>query len=604
MGIYCSCLDGDDYAIIDYPNGKTVSWGPGVNVFCCGKPTKHKFPILQSDQFIEITHLEPDANGNVLEIIPGPLLYKPTDPYATISKKKSKIRLAIDDYLCIKDVNGVISIVNGPTLYCPRPYEELSAVQKKITLTVTQYIIVTTETTGERKVITGPTLYAPLPMERIGDPRDMIILNNTDYIYVTHTDTGLIDITEGPCTFCPGAYDVVSEIKQKIVLKNNEYVKIIDSNTGIIRVVAGPSTIVLRQFEKMVGAISKMHEINDMTAVYIFDTITGTYDLIIRHGMFIPSATQEIIEIRQKILLEQNEAMVIIDKNGHYIIMKGNDDTSAFFLPPYCKILEQDWSTDIGKHQGRITRFDLRPQYMDFEFQIRTCDNVEIFLKLNFYWQIINIEKMISTTHNAPQDVCLHAQSEILSEISRINMKEFMESFNEVVHKALLGDGKDEFYEARGVRLIRGEITGRRCKDPDTEKNFQEIIKKKTDRIKNLEQTHGINEVKLEEIRGNIEQEKLTGELVTVKNSYLRAESSKSGESHGAKIANFMEHLPATLSTDQKLAIYFDQQNTERVKDVTTSKNLTLYLSQKDLDIKMVNLNYGEKKEDLLLNQL
>jgi hypothetical protein len=575
-----------------------------MNCYCCATPTKRKLPSITSEQYLEVTHLTPDANGNILEIIQGPQLYKPADPYSIISNTKQKIRLRIDEYLVKKDVNGQISIENGPTLYCPVPYEELSNVQKKIDLSVTQYIIVTTQTTGDRRVVRGAQLYSPQPLEIISGPHEMIILNRTDYIYVTHTDSGLIDIVEGAAIFCPGAYDTVSDIRQKIVLKNDEYVKIMDSNTGMIRVVPGPSTIVMRQFEKIVNKITKAHEVNDMNAVYIFDTNKGLYDLITAHGMYIPEPTIDVVETRKKILLEQNEAMVIIDKNGRYVIMRGNDNTSAFFLPPYCTILEQDWSNDVGKQKGKLSRFDLRPQYMDFEFQIRTCDNVEIFLKLNFYWQIINIEKMISTTHNAPQDVCLHAQSEILSEISRINMKEFMESFNEVVHKALLGDGKDEFYNARGVCLIRGEITGRRCKDPDTEKNFQEIIKKKTDRIKNLESTCGINEVKMEEIRGNIEQEKLIGELVTVKNSYLRSEASKSGESHGAKISNFMEHLPSDLSIDQKLAIYFDQQNTDRVKDVTSNKNLTLYVSQKDLDIKMVNLNYGDKKPNLLLDQL
>lgn len=604
MGISYTCMDDDEYSIINYPNGKTITYGPGMNCYCCASPNKRKLPSITSEQYLEVMHLTPDINGNILEIVQGPQLYKPADPYCVISGVKQKIRLRIDEYLVKKDVNGQISIENGPTLYCPIPYEELSKVKKKVNLTATQYIIVTTQTTGDRRVVRGALLYSPQPMEQISGPHEMIILNRTDYIYVTHTDSGLIDIVEGATIFCPGAYDVVSDIRQKIVLKNDEYVKIMDSNTGVIRVVPGPSTIVLRQFEKIVNKITKAHEVNDMNAVYIFDSNKGLYDLIIEHGMYIPEPTIDVIETRKKILLEQNEAMVIIDKNGRYVIMRGNDNTSAFFLPPYCTVLEQDWSTDIGKHHGKISRFDLRPQYMDFEFQIRTCDNVEIFLKLNFYWQIVNIEKMISTTHNAPQDVCLHAQSEILSEISRINMKEFMESFNEVVHKALLGDGKDEFYDARGVKLIRGEITGRRCKDPDTEKNFQEIIKKKTDRIKNLESTCGVNEVKMEEIRGNIEQEKLIGELVTVKNSYLRSEASKSGESHGAKISNFLEHLPSDLSIDQKLAIYFDQQNTDRVKDVTSNKNLTLYVSQKDLDIKMVNLNYGDKKPNLLLDQL
>ena len=596
MGNCISCLDADEYVLLDYPYGKKLDYGPGASLFCCATANKYKLPKPNADQYIEITHLEPNPDtGDIIEIVSGPILYKPVDPYATISSIKSKIRLGIDEYIMVKNVNGQIQCVEGPMLYCPKPYEQISNVHKKINLNATEYIVIENETTGQRKVERGQQMYTPKPLEKASNIQPMIILNNVDYLYVTHTDTGIIDIVEGPITFCPGPYDKLSEIQKKLVLKNNEYVKIMDQNSGVIRTVAGPATIVLKQFEKISTQITKAFEVNDMDAVYIFDTSKGLYDLVTQHGIFIPSPVQEVIETRKKIRLEQNESMVIIDKNGKYIIMQGNNNTSAFFLPPYCSILEQEWSNDIEKTQGKVTkisRFDLRPQYMDFEFLIRTKDNVEIFLRLNFYWQIINVEKMISTTHNAPRDVCLHAQSEILSEISRVEMKEFMESFNEVVHKAI--SEKDDFYDIRGVKLIRVEITGRKCKDIDTEKNFQEIIQKKTDRIKNLEQQHGQNEVKLAEIQGHIEQERLTGELVSVKNGYIRRENSQMGEAQGSKISNFMDHLPKELTSEQKIGIYYDQQNTERVKDVTHSKNVTLYVSQKDLDIKMVNLNYGD----------
>lgn len=591
MGVCVSCLDGDEYVLLNYPTGKYIEHGPGANCYpMWASSTKHKLPQINNDQYLEVTHLQPDQNGNLLEIVSGPMLYRPTDAYATISNPKQKIRLLIDEYLVVKNIDGAISVIDGPTLYCPIAYQEVSKVKKKINLTVTQYIIVTTETTGQRVVVRGPCLYSPRPMEKIVGPTDMIILNNTDYVYVTHTDTGIIDIVSGPLNYCCGPYDNISPIHQKIVLKNNEYVKIMDQNSGVIRVVSGPATIIPTQYEVVLENIKKTHEINEMRAVYVFDNNNGMYDLITKKGMFTPSPTQEIVEVRNKILLEQNEAVVIIDKEGKYSIINGNDSSSAFFLPPYCKILEQDWT--INGEKKKISKFDLRPNYMDYEILVRSKDAVEIFIKLNFYWQIINVGMMISSTHNAPQDVCLHAQSEIISEISRIDIKEFMESFNEVVHKAI--SEKDDFYDKRGVRLIRVEITNRRCKDPDTEKNFQEIIKKKTDRIKNLEQQHGTNEVKLEEIKGHIEQEKLTGELVNVKNTYLRNEQSKMGEANGSRVNNFIEHLPKELNTDQKMSIYLDQQNSERVKDLTQMHGLNLYLSPNDLDIKMVNLNYND----------
>ena len=600
MGNCVSCLDADEYVLLDFPAGREIRHGPGITAYCFANGKKFKNLRINNDQYIEVKHLVPDqVTGNLIEIISGPALHKINDPYATISELKAKIRLTIDEYIIVKDINGVMMTIEGPTLYTPRANDQWSPIQKKIKLNATQYVVLTSEIDGKRTVLIGPLLYSPKPLEHASVIMDMIVLNNTDYIYVTHTDTGKIDIAEGPMKFTPGPYDGISDINQKIILKNNEYIKIVDNNTGIIRVVTGPATIVLKPFEHALGDITKAHEINDLEAVYIFDTTTGAYELITQHGMFVPTGVQNFIEVRKKIRLELNEAMVIIDKTGKYIIIRGNDNTSAFFLPPYCNILEQNWTNNPEKFNGislpKISRFDTRPQYMDFEFLIRTKDNVEIFLKLNFYWQIIDVHKMITNTHNCPYDICIHAQSEILSSISRVDMDKFMESFNEVVHNAISDD--NSFYDVRGVKLIRVEITGRRCKDTDTEKNFQEIIKKKTDRIKNLEQQHGSNEVRLAEIQGQIEQERLTGELVSVKNGYIRRESSQMGESQGARVSNFLDHLPRELSIDQKMLIYLDTQNTERVKDVTHTPGLKLYVTPKDLDIKMINVNYPESND-------
>jgi hypothetical protein len=85
--------------------------------------------------------------------------------------------------------------------------------------------------------------------------------------------------------------------------------------------------------------------------------------------------------------------------------------------------------------------------------------NVEIYLDLNFFWQIVDVEKMVLKTDDPPEDICHHAQSQILSDISRTDMKEFMESFNEIVQSSISKDYV--FYSERGVKLPRVEITGR-----------------------------------------------------------------------------------------------------------------------------------------------
>lgn len=591
MGGIMSCMDDDEYVILDYPNGKEIRYGPGITSYAFATARKEKFPRIDNDQYLEVKLLSPNPKtGSLVDIISGPALYKPTDPYAVIKGKGNKVKLNFDEYIIVKNIDGTMKTLEGPLLYTPKPYDQWSEPQKKLKLTVTQYVTITSGVDGNRKVLVGPLLYPLQPLEKASQICDMVVLNGTDYIYVTHTDTGIVDIVEGPTKFTPGPYDTFSAIKQKTILKNNEYVKIIDRSSGVIRVVTGPATITLKQFEELLTNVTKAHEINDLEALYIFDTSTGSYELITNHGMFVPNPVQNIIEVRKKIRLEQNEVMVMIDKTGKYIIMRGNDETSAFFVPPYCEIMKQEWSNDPSKHKEmpKISKFDTRPQYMDYEFLIRTKDNVEIFLKLNFYWQILDVKKMLANTHNCPFDICTHAKSEILSVTSRVDMDKFMESFNEVIHSAIEGD--DGFYDVRGVKLIRVEITGRKCKDPETEKNYQEIIKAKMDRLKNLEQQQGHNEVNLAEIQGNIEKEKLMGELVNVKNTYVRRESAQTGESKGTEIANFFGNLPGELSPDDKMKIYLDFKNTERVNNLLTIQGINLHVTPQDLDIKYINV--------------
>ena len=178
MGACMSCLDADEYVNLNYPRGKTIDHGPGLSLFCCASATKHKYPILTSEDYIKVTHLNPDQNGNLVEIIQGPTLYRPNDAYSTISAKQKKTKLAQDEYLIVKDVNGQINVISGPILYCPQPYEELSAVRKKINLSATQYIFVTTVTTGQIRMETGPQLYTPQSMEEMTNVRQKIVLKN------------------------------------------------------------------------------------------------------------------------------------------------------------------------------------------------------------------------------------------------------------------------------------------------------------------------------------------------------------------------------------------------------------------------------------------
>jgi len=598
MGIHWSCLDSDEYIHLDYPNGQNVKFGPGCIPFCCATGRKYKKPRLKDTEYLVVEHLQPEEGQEMVEVISGPILYEPTDPYIKMGEKKSKISLKKDQYIIVEDKKtGNRVIEEGPKLYTPGAFERCSDIQSKPKLTDTQYIVIKNEENGRKRVVTGPLLYTPGPYEQISRVQDMIVLNDTDYIYITHTDTGKIDIVVGPTKVTPGPYDKVSKTFEKIVLELGEYIKIVDRNTGQIRTEIGPATIILKQYEKIIDKKRKAIEINEHNAVYIKNIDNGEYELIKMEEepfIFFPTPTQEIIERRKKIRLEERQAMVIKNKDGEYNVITGQSKNRAFFLPPYCDIYQQEWSTDLQKNHEQVKRvkiFDLKPLYMDYELLIITRDQVEIIIDINICWKIADIELMINTTEDPPEDICKHAQSQILSATSRIDMKTFIDSFNEIVHGAV--QKNDKFYTDRGVEIVRIEITGRRCKDPETQKLFQQIISEKTARIKNIEKKQGENEVIELTLKGEVEQEKIRGEIVSVKKGYMREEAKADGEADADKVTNFISNLPEDMTKQEKLEVYYDQQNTERLS--LLAKNVPqLNVHSKDIPVKYMNLNYSK----------
>ena len=43
---------------------------------------------------------------------------------------------------------------------------------------------------------------------------------------------------------------------------------------------------------------------------------------------------------------------------------------------------------------------------MDYEFLVRTADNVEIVLDVSIFWQITDLYKLVLVTQDPPEDIC------------------------------------------------------------------------------------------------------------------------------------------------------------------------------------------------------
>ncbi|CAF1382865.1 unnamed protein product [Adineta ricciae] len=589
----CIALDSDESIILDKPTGRETRRGPGW--FCFPnwwEARVVKSIALQNNEYLVIKHV----------ILPNSTKTNRSD---TMSLEKRVTSHENDELINDPDMQ-LLEIIRGPQIYhINNPYDIISGIKPMIDLSATQYITIMDKLTGAKRVESGPKLFCPKPYDAVSDVHNMYNLSSTEYIVVTDESTGEKQTVTGPKLYLPKAYDKISSVYNYTVLNHAQYCRIIDTRTGVMRIEKGPKTFALGPYEQLKEdnrqSIFNIINIDTENAVLVKNLDTGMDELITTPQKFIPSFTQTFIEIRKLIKLAPYENMILIDKDGQHVLKNGMKDKS-FFLHPYQQIYTQQWSNDLKKdHQSTtsVDRFDTRNQYMDYEFLVRTADNVEIILDVSIFWQITDLYKLVLVTQDPPEDICNHTRSEILSQVSKYNMKEFMELPNSQLIASVNSDKDDTFFESRGVNVIRVEILQKRCKDPEIQKIFKQIIDEKTNRIKNIEKQEAENEVKLCDLNGQIEAEKLVGTLLKIKKENEREENVADGIAEGSRIQNFIGNLGDDVPLERKLQVYFDIQNTKRLDMLARSKT-TLYLTPKEVDTKVINVNTVHPTNELV----
>ena len=476
------------------------------------------------------------------------------------------------------------------------------------------------ESFTRRWVVNGPKIYFALPLERVRR-RKALTLCPTEYLLVRDSLTGDLRNEFGPCLYFPKVSDDPVERRKLTTLKPNEYIRLIDDRSGEMRVEKGEQSIYLRPTERIHSPVSEGINIDEHTAVVVLDTLSGQRELITEPQVFIPSPTQEIIGVRSRIRLEDHETVVIKDRQGRYIFRRGSADERSFFLDPYSDLVTFTWSAGLHKDKRslQITHIDARPKFMWYEFEARTQDNVELALGITFFWQIVDVEAMVKSTDDTPGDVCSHARSAIIQAVSQVPLETFLQSFNAIVRQAVL-ESDNAFYNERGVRLHAVEVRSANCKDAETQRILQEIIREHTDRLNRLQKQESQNEVSLRQLGGEIEaeqqrnrlqtaqaanersaevlrgqllvaqaqnelaEEEMRGRLLAARAENERTAARIAGQSEALRVSAFLDGLGADLPMSEKLAIF----NTLRKGDVMeklSQGSAQLYFTPAEVDL-------------------
>jgi len=630
------------------------------------------------------------------------------------------ICLDINEQAVVTSCTGSKSVANGPGceyIGCCVSVEKRGA----IVLGKDEFVLIYDDASGQKRVEDGKPDGKVVWMNEMdrcegGGPQKAVNLTIDQYLVYENTANGERHVVCGEMMFVPGAFDIPSGnhhsgdfascARSSYNLAKNQYLRIKDEN-GVLKIIIGERRFIpgphdecmaedfwMQETEgapwkKTRGVVQTAINVDVHTAVMVRDISNGNLTQHHQPGLFFPSDYQQVEMVQEKTVLQVFERMAYIDQTGHTTFKSGEHETNRnFFLPPFCKWVTQEWSTDIRKEhkQTQLMKvFDVRPQYMKYQFSCRTVDNVELVVDVSFYWKVMDMEKMVMQTADAPGDICTHARSGIIQSVANKTLLQFIGGFNEIVRDGagvleltpsekdercraleakktnLEGDmrrvedelqrlreidtgfdesaddvtrqnltegGKDldmmnaelkgiradiekmsspenivdSFYKDRGVDLMSVEVLTFKCSNPDTDKTLQEIIKETADRLKNIEKAKGENQVAMTKMQGEIELQGKNAELIKIKKSHMIIEQDIEGRAEAAKITAFVSALahpaliPNPTGQGPRIAAHPEVDIKHATELFTINRkldslqtlaqgNATMYISHKDVNL-------------------
>ena len=605
-------LDKDDQLLVQRLTATEVINGPGVFFILFVKSaTRRKAELCKPHDFLVVK----DQLTGSLDTIRGPKLHF-LGPFDEVIQRGEAYSLTAQEYLVVKDTKtGEQRVEKGPKVFVPGAYDETTSKLTALSLESVHYARLHDKVTGARWTVKGPALLVPEPTwEVLGGLQRAISLKRTEYVRLIDETTGAIRVERGEALVFPTATEtILAEDGSKLTainLKLFQYVKIIDNATGVIRVVRGEATVFLGPSESIIGSKGKQDAIaiDTETAVLVRSKRSGELILISKEsgdsaelsagGLFFPKAEEEIVEVQKLIKLADHECIVMVNATGALSFYYGDDakrgsKPRAFFTPPHHSVCSLTWSRGRRRENRDlvIERLDLRPQFMSFEFNTRTSDNVELVLEGTFFWQIVDVERMVAMTGDTTGDISQHARSKFIQRISRVTLKEFMDHFNTLASEAQEAD--DDFYESRGIKILSLEVTAYRCQDASTARILEAIIQETTNRMNRLSAAESENEVKMFALTGDIEQETRRADLLKVLQSHKLMEARNEGEAEAERVKAFLESTAATVpALDARVGLWNVLRKQDALQAVSSGP-AHLYFTPND-----VNLSIETKESD------
>jgi len=586
-------LDKDEQLVVIRLTDTEVHNGPAIKLVS---------PFVKSATRRKAILLDPRAYAKIKSVLHGELRVEAgpqllfLGPYDEVVESSSGISLGPTEFcVVLNKEEGTRRVERGPRVLLPAPNEAIEPKRPALSLNSNQYVNVIDSSTGRRWVVRGEALLFPEPTWEIqGGVRHAISLKKTEYVRLIDETTGAIRVERGEGVVFPEATESVLSGEGTLTainLKIFEYVRVLDSATGVQRVIRGEATVFLGATEEAIdGGVKQAIEVDKETAVRVRNKRSGELQLVTEAGLFFPRAEEEIVEVQSLVKLADYECMVIENAEGELSFYYGDDTKRgdrprAFFVPPHHATHKLCWSRGRRRERRdlRLTTLDCRPQFMSFEFNTRTSDNVELVLEGTFFWQIVDVQTMVKTTGDTTGDICNHARSKFIQLVSKVTLKDFMDNFNGIAAEAHRED--DEFYTRRGVTIHTLEVTAYRCADASTAHILEQIIQETTNRMNRLSQQESENEVKMFAMSGEIEQETRRADLLKVMQRHKLMEAANEGEAEAARVNAFLaDTAQAVPDLKERVALWGTLRKQDALEAISTGDS-RLYFTPNDVNL-------------------
>lgn len=176
-----------------------------------------------------------------------------------------------------------------------------------------------------------------------------------------------------------------------------------------------------------------------------------------------------------------------------------------------------------------------------------------------------------------------------------MKLAEFMADFESIAQQVHQQD--DKFYRDRGVKIHSLEVTRYQCADQSTAMILEQIIQETTNRMNRLQKQESENEVHLFRIKGDVEEERATGELLEVRQQNVSKEASMRGSAEAERVRAFLGDLETTVPSLEKRMDLWNVLRKGDALDTLSKGNARLYFTPQDVSLSIENHEHEHREQ-------